>query len=94
MKNQTVNIDTQIKREGPSEETKQALWQSDVQRDIADIKKLATSIQESLDKNYVTKSEFKPVQDGLKGMQGFFYTIGTASILIIVGGFFKIIFKI
>lgn len=77
-----------------SPETTQALFQSNVQRDIADIKKLATAIQETLEKNYVTKAEFTPVRDGLKGMQGFFYTIGTASILIIVGGFFKIIFKI
>lgn len=94
MKNQTVNIDTQPKREGQSEETKQAVWQSEVQRDITDIKELVTSIQATLEKNYVTKAEFTPLRDSLKGMQGFFYTVGLSCVLLVVAGVLKLLFKV
>lgn len=91
MKNQTVNIDT---HEGPSAETTQALFQSNVQRDISDIKKLVTAIQETLEKNYVSKSEFTPVRDGLRGMQGFFYTVGLSCVLLVVAGVLKLLFRV
>lgn len=92
MKNQTVNIDT--KNQGQSEETKQAVWQSEVQRDITDIKELVTSIQATLEKNYVTKAEFTPVKEGVKGMQGFFYTVGLSCVLLVVAGVLKLLFKV
>lgn len=92
MKNTTINnIDT---HEGPSAETTQALFQSNVQRDISDIKKLVTAIQETLEKNYVSKSEFTPVRDGLRGMQGFFYSVGLACVLLVVAGVLKLLFKV
>lgn len=92
MKNTTINnIET---HDGPSPETAQALFQSNVQRDIADIKKLVTAIQETLEKNYVSKAEFTPVRDSLKGMQGFFYTVGLSCVLLVVAGVLKLLFKV
>lgn len=93
MKTQTVNIETQP-QSGLSVETTQALFQSNVQRDISDIKKLVTAIQETLEKNYVSKSEFTPVRDSLRGMMGFFYTVGLSCVLLVVAGVLKLLFKL
>ena len=92
MKNTTINnIET---HDGPSPETAQALFQSNVQRDISDIKKLVTAIQEKLEKDYVTKAEFSPTRDTVKSMQGFFYTVGLSCVLLVVAGVMKLLFKV
>lgn len=76
--------------DGQSPETVQAL----MQRDISEIKVLVTDIQKTLKEEYVTKEQFNPVKEKINGMQGFFYTVGTSAVLLIVAGVLKMLLRV
>jgi len=59
MKNQTLTIENNQLKNGPSMETSVAL----IQRDISSIRADVSEIKESLKTDYVTKDQFKPVED-------------------------------